>query len=590
MRDTNSEQLSYELLGAMEAILDPFYMVDENWRFTYINRAAEVFFRLDRALSLGCTYMEVFPGVEDSNVFTVIHAVMHDKQAITQELCSFARPDCWVVFSGVPLPGGGVAVTVKDISDRKRYEEQLAAEIEERKLAEQNALDITSRLDGVLQSTTDCVLMLDPDYRIKFANAKALAFMNTTDQIFGKRISEVFPSAVASMKKYLDQAVTNNQTVSFVQHLAVSARWVSATLYPSDKGLTVFFRDVTEAKQHEEALAESERQFRELADAMPQLVWSADRGGNRYWFNKRWHAYTGVPLHKAKGWGWVNCHHPDDQQSVKELVREGLRTKEPWEGTWRVRGKDGEYRWFLVRAVPVKDNKGQVVKWFGTKTDITASIKDKEHQELLLHELNHRVKNTLAIIQSIGRQTTGDDVKDFRRLFENRLLALSKTHDLLTESDWNSGPLRQLIESEMAPYTMQMEPKPYTLLGPNIKLKPQVVVPLGMAIHELATNAAKYGALSVPGGHVVINWNVDNDGPRTLIRLLWSEGGGPTVEQPTRKGFGTRLLRHSFQGDFGGNVILHYLPMGFQCVMEIPAEHIVDESTERALFRIKKAN
>jgi PAS domain S-box-containing protein len=565
------------LLEAMEAISDAFYMLDMNWRFTFINRAAEEFFHTPRETAIGNFYTEVWPEVRGSELFQVLTRVFAHGERVEVEIPSARRPDRLVALSAVPLSSGGAAVTVKDITHRIEHQQQL----EEAQL----------RLTSMLESTSDNVVMLDRDGVIQFANARAKQTIGWGTDVVGQSLDVVVPTLAKSpLKHMLAQSLESQTGNSFVHHSNSLNRWFDITLYPSESGVAIFYKDITYQRKNEEKLAASERQFRELSESMPQFVWKADRGGNRMWFNRRWIDYTGMPLRASRGWGWLAAHHPDDHEDIKRTLVESLRDKKSWEGNWRIMGRDGVYRWYLTRCLPVFDIRGNITHWIGTSTDITTSVKDKDHQELLLHELNHRVKNTLAIIQSIGRQTTGDNMPEYRRLFENRLLALSKTHDLLTESNWASAPLRELVVSELAPY---VDPKaqrvPYTLLGPDIKLKPQVVVPLGMALHELATNAVKYGSLSNDDGHVVINWNIDDDGPRTLVRILWIESDGPPVLQPTRKGFGTRLMRHSFQGDFGGSVQLAYLPEGFQCVMEIPAEHLVDSTTERMLFRIKKA-
>lgn len=557
---------------AMEAIVDAFYMIGPDWRFKFFNKSAEQFFGFGREQVVGKIYHEVWRGIEGSAPYEAINQVMVSRQAYTSQLQSFVRPECTVLFSAVPLQDGGVAVTVRDINDSILHAQALA--------------EANLRLNGVLQSTNDCVVMLDHETRITFANSKALEFMKRDETIYGSRLRDVFPTIVhTQIVKYFNQANTDATSVPFMHYIASMDRWIDVTLYPSEKGITVFFRDVTDTKKNEERLADSEKQFRELANSMAQMVWKSDRGGNRYWFNQRWYHYTGLSTAKARGWGWLKACHPDDIEMLKTSLRESFLSKNSWEVIYRIRDAHQNYRWFLVRAVPVLDAKGQVVRWLGTDTDVTEEIKHKEHQQLLLHELNHRVKNTLAIIQSIARQTVGDTPADFRFLFENRLLALSKTHDLLTDSDWASAPLRELISKELAPYVyVDREVRKYVLDGPDIKLKPQVVVPLGMAIHELATNAAKYGALTQSEGCVRIAWNIQGE----FIQIVWSETGGPPVVPPTRKGFGTRLLNHSFRGDFGGSVQLTYDPLGFQCVMQIPSAHIVQDFDERKLFRIKR--
>jgi two-component sensor histidine kinase len=190
-------------------------------------------------------------------------------------------------------------------------------------------------------------------------------------------------------------------------------------------------------------------------------------------------------------------------------------------------------------------------------------------QELLIHELNHRVKNTLATVQALARQTArgADSVPAFTAAFEARLLAMSQTHMLLTASQWSTTGLRRILELELAPYASG-RPERIHLDGPEVGLAPRIAVPLGMTVHELATNAAKYGALSVPEGRVVVRWTLA-DG---LLRLSWQESGGPAVAAPERTGFGTRLIRTSVERELAGTVALDFLSDGLLCRLTLPLE------------------
>src|SRR5262245_30972084 len=129
----------------------------------------------------------------------------------------------------------------------------------------------------------------------------------------------------------------------------------------------------------EEALRESEARFRTLADNMSQLAWMADHRGETFWYNRRWFEYTGTTLEDVNGWGWQKVHHPDHVQRVVERIRHSFQTGEPWEDTFPLRGKDGNYRWFLSRAVPIRDGGGDVLRWFGTNTDITERLRSEEN-------------------------------------------------------------------------------------------------------------------------------------------------------------------------------------------------------------------
>ena len=184
-------------------------------------------------------------------------------------------------------------------------------------------------------------------------------------------------------------------------------------------------------------------------------------------------------------------------------------------------------------------------------------------QGTMLHELNHRVKNTLATVQALARQSRGS-----ADVLEARILALSKTHDLLTREDWSGASLREVLENELSPYRTGGDQ--IRLDGPDVSLSPREVLALGMTIHELTTNAAKYGALSVREGRVRVTWSLA-PGARHL-RFRWEESGGPPVQPPTRVGFGTRLIAGGVRRELAGTVDLAFEPQGLQCRIDVPLD------------------
>ena len=197
--------------------------------------------------------------------------------------------------------------------------------------------------------------------------------------------------------------------------------------------------------------------------------------------------------------------------------------------------------------------------------------KVEKRQRLLLDELNHRVKNSLATVQSIVTQTirTSSSPEEFRAAFQARLFALSQAHNLLTHSNWEGAPLTDLLAGELAPYAANGVAR-FEIAGEEVWLKPNVAVALGMVFHELAINAAQHGALSAPGGRVCVSWDVrpSPDGERLSVR--WTETGGPAVSRPSRRGFGSRLIERGLAHELGGEVTLLFEPDGVRCVMDLP--------------------
>jgi two-component sensor histidine kinase len=191
-----------------------------------------------------------------------------------------------------------------------------------------------------------------------------------------------------------------------------------------------------------------------------------------------------------------------------------------------------------------------------------------------LNELNHRVKNTLAIVQAIAVQTLrmADSPAAFTEAFLARLLALSQTHNLLNQTSWQGAGLHDVVCAELAPHAGADRVR---LTGAHVRLRPEAAVTLGMVFHELATNAAKYGALSQPSGHVAVTWNVMSAEPHErLLHLEWQETNGPPVRPPRRRGFGSRLIERDLGRQLAREVDLEFLPEGVRCVMHLLLERV----------------
>ncbi|MFL5133202.1 MAG: PAS domain S-box protein [Microvirga sp.] len=329
--------------------------------------------------------------------------------------------------------------------------------------------------------------------------------------------------------------------------------------------------DITERKQIEDRLSASVAEFRTVTNVTPALVWVCSGTGRSIFLNQRWHEFTGQTVEEAEGQGWAQAMHPEDAERILPYWQHCRETGETYEGEVRYRHRDGEYRWHAFRALPHADQNGVIEKWFGVSVDIHERKEWDDHRELLINELNHRVKNTLTIVQAMAAQSlrhVSDEDRPKAQAFEDRLFALARAHDVLTRENWEGAELREIIDEVVEPYLRQ-KTKHFEIEGPRLRLIPRTALAIAMAVHELATNAAKYGALSVPSGCVVITWAITpGDVPRLVLR--WQERGGPPVTVPTRRGFGTRLIERSLAQDIGGEVRLTYAPAGAVCVMDIP--------------------
>lgn len=331
-------------------------------------------------------------------------------------------------------------------------------------------------------------------------------------------------------------------------------------------------RDITESIRIKKRLELSEERFRLLADNMSQLAWIADRDGWLFWYNKRWFDYTGTTLEEMQGWGWRAVHHPDYVEAVANRFAEHIASGEDWEDTFPLRGANGEWRWFLSRATPIRDEAGNIIYWFGTNTDVTEMRDAEQRIELLLQEVNHRSKNMLAVIQSLARRSDADQ-PDFIERLEKRIRGLAANQDLLVRRAWSRIPVMEMIEAQLR--SLADSRRQIVCKGPDVLLSPKAAEALAMAFHEMGTNAMKYGALSVPEGQVLVRWSLNRDGgAREVFRIEWIESGGPPAREPTRKGFGTRIIVDVPRVKLDAKISTEYLQEGFRWGLECAAASI----------------
>jgi two-component sensor histidine kinase/CHASE1-domain containing sensor protein len=269
---------------------------------------------------------------------------------------------------------------------------------------------------------------------------------------------------------------------------------------------------------------------------------------------------------------WILCIHGEDRGKVRDTVQSAIDNHGGLNVEYRVPHAELGDRWLLqVGETFGMTEVGRPLRMAGIVLDITARKEWEEHQKLLLAELNHRVKNTLAIVQSIASQTTkhSESLDTFREAFEGRLRALAKAHGLITQSHWKSIDLRSLVHLALAPYANERGDN-FVLEGPGVALRTSSALALSMILHELGTNAAKYGALSVPSGGIEVRWKLLENGGARSVHLTWRETGGPPVVITGRRGFGSTLIERSVEYDLTGHALLDYRPEGLWCEIIFP--------------------
>lgn len=324
------------------------------------------------------------------------------------------------------------------------------------------------------------------------------------------------------------------------------------------------------------ALAESQNRFDALADAIPQMAWSTPADGMSDYFNARWYEFTGAEEGDHFGANWLEALHPDDRELSNRVWMTAVESGEPYEVEYRLRRADGEYRWTLARGLPMRDDKGEVVRWFGTNTDIHESKMLVETQQLLSRELNHRIKNIFSVVGGLVSFTAREhrDLAPLASIISERIAALGKAHSYVRPDDDGSEAkavtIRKLLDDLIDPYRDRTGSR-LTVEGEDLALGENSLTPLALVFHELATNAVKYGALSADDGRVSVQVRRDGDN----ILLDWSEQGGPVVDGASLgSGFGSQLVDMSIRRQLGGRYEQHWDQGGLRVAIVLPAARI----------------
>lgn len=326
------------------------------------------------------------------------------------------------------------------------------------------------------------------------------------------------------------------------------------------------------------ALRESDLRWRTLADAFPHMVWSTLPDGFHDYYNARWYEFTGVPEGSTDGEEWNGMFHPDDQERAWTRWRHSLTTGEPYEIEYRLRHRSGDYRWTLGRAMPIRGPDGAIIRWMGTCTDIHEQKTQAEQNEILSRELSHRIKNIFAVITGLiglsARQQP--EHKAFAHDLQQRIAALGRAHEFVRPHSERSRPgnlperLQGVLEEILSPYPALGEGR-ITINGDDMRVDDRGATPIALLVHELATNATKYGALSSDSGTVAIAVRRDRD----MVAIDWTERGGPPIDgAPDHHGFGTRLAELSIVGQLGGTIERAWDRPGLSARIEVPVKSL----------------
>ena len=318
-------------------------------------------------------------------------------------------------------------------------------------------------------------------------------------------------------------------------------------------------------------LQESEQQLRLATEAAEIGLWDLDNVTGALFWPPRVKAMFGispdVPVSMTDFYGAL---HPDDKEATVAALAAACDPDQRtlYDVEYRAVGKeDGVIRWVAAKGRALFDGDRRCVRVVGTAVDITERKQAEERQLLLAREVDHRARNALAVVQAIVRLTRSNSQQGYIEAVEGRIHALAQAHTLLSESRWEGADVRTLVGEELAPYRGG-DPARVKIEGPAVMLSPEKAQNLALALHELATNSAKYGALSVAKGSLFVGWQTD----RNILTLSWREAGGPSVQAPSSQGFGTKILNASIKHQIGGNVTWDWRPSGLHCTVQVPVE------------------
>ena len=267
----------------------------------------------------------------------------------------------------------------------------------------------------------------------------------------------------------------------------------------------------------------------------------------------------------------------DDRAAIAETEMHHAVTEGRGEDDrWHLR-KDGTRFWAHGLMMPLRDDEDGLIGFLKILRDRTDVKRADDHQALLVNELNHRVKNTLAIVQAFSTQTlrTASSMSEARESITARLIALAQAHDVLTAENWDGADLARIVADALRLHGGDGQRCRWQ--GNAIRVSARIALAVSMMLHELATNAIKYGALSNAAGTVMVTWTIADEGDSSMqaqlrLRLRWEESGGPPVSLPTHRGFGSRMIERSLAGELGGQVRTSYEPEGVICILDIPLE------------------
>lgn len=448
----------------------------------------------------------------------------------------------------------------------------------------------------IVESATDyAIFSLDTARRVTSWNPGAERVLGfTAEQIIGRSGDVIFTpedraAGVPDAECAQALATGRGEDDRWSLRADGSRFWASGLMLPltdRSRGFVKILRDRTDMHLVQMQLRQNEQRFRTLVTSIPDFVFQTLPDGTRRWSSPKWSDYTGMSEEESVGLGWLDAIHPEEREATLSAW-----TAAPVAGHHQVehrvrRGSDGAWRWHISRACPIDPRTGAPAsvlgsdgeEWVGVMSDVHDLRTLKERQDVLLAELQHRTRNLLAVVQSIATQTLhkSDTLASFDGEFSSRLRALSRVQALWARRDDREIDLRDLLVTELAAHGDDAaNSERVTLEGPAVLLPPDPALILGLGLHELATNAVKYGALAQPSGKLFIAWRLDERDGHPVVALEWAERGvtlPPAPEGGRRKGYGSELIERALPYQLGAGATLAFAADGVRCSLVVPLD------------------